>query len=451
MMVVVALVAQVSLFNPADFAYADADKNTRAQNQHVAEIDSLQQQLLATPGDVDVRLAFAFRLSWSGQLAKARQQALMVIDLAPAYWDAHLLVARIDGWTGHYNSARVRVAEVLRATPNNIEALTLSSDIELWAKQLAYARERTRAWMAVDDSAAPLYRAAQIASEEMHPLETRRWARRALERDPTHRGAWVLVDSTHVVRMISITEFEFFPIRENSTAVGETFTATLFPHASWSVSAAYDYQRRFGTDNHRARVGVAHRINQDLSVDGFIRAGSVVVVPQLTASVGGSLRFSDHYGLSLRYVGEKMPWPGQFHRLVSALSTSLPKGFSLEAEIDVGLLRYCRKNGFAQGARLRGSYQRGWFRAGVRYGIGTELDRAPLPPFLADRFGDDVCRAEGVEGVDISLRDTRAQSAAARVGIKHGNRYAIDVGYGLTLRLTGPAVHQTSLSLRFWY
>ena len=362
-----------------------------------------------------------------------------------------MLIARIDGWTRRYESARGRVAVVLRTEPKNLDALKLASDIELWSKQPARARVATTRWLAHDESAAPRFRVAEIASLEMHPLETRRWARRAIDVEPTHRRAWALLKSTHILRLVSTTDVEFFPIDDNATAIGETFSVILFPRAFWSVSAAYDYRLRFGTANHRGLLGVAHRLNPNLALDAFVRVGRTFVVPELTGSIGASVRFGQHYSAELRYLGEKMPWPGQLHRGVLSLGAALPSGFSIAARLEPGLLRYCGRNGIAQGAGLRGRFERSWFRASAQYAFGMELDRAPLPPFIDDRFGDDVCAADGTDGIDLELRDTRAQIASLSLGVLRGQRYAVDLGYSLTLRLTGEQVHQSSLSVSVSY
>ncbi len=426
-------------------AHADAERDTSE-----AEVVALRHRLSEQPGDVDTRFALALRLSWMGELAAARSEASAVIAAAPRYWDAHLLLGRVDAWSGHFDAARARVLAILDQDPGHVEARRLAVDIELWQERPKQAQARARDLVAVDDSAESRYASARAAALAMRPIEVRSWARRTMALKPKHAGARELLAAAYYVRLTSATEFELFPKGDNRFAIGELLLATLFPTAKWSVVAGYDYRLRFGTENHRGQLGGAYRLNSKMSIDGMVRGGSTVVVPELSAGLGFNLRRWQHYAFSVRYLGDKMPWPGQLHRIVLSAGAGLPAGFEVGARYEGGILRYCSVSDPVQSLTLRGDWSRGKFGAGLRYGFGMELDRAPLPPFLAERFGDDVCRSEGQDGVDLSLRDTRAQIAGGYVGYQHKQRFSLRLGYVANYRLTGDLIHAGALTLNVW-
>lgn len=431
------LVAAALIAVPAASAAGPAD-----------EIASLRRALEAEPDNLEIRLALARRLSWAGDREAARREAEAVSREAPRDADAQLLLARLDAWDGDYDSARRRLAHILAADPRRVDALALAADVELWAGSADAARRAAADLVAVDPGAGALFRRARAAALSMRPFETRRWALRVLGIDPRHRGARRLLDDTRVATISSSTEIEIFPAAPEPIAFGQTIRATLLPGGRWSASLGYEYRRRFATDNHLALLGVERRFSRRVDGRAFVRAGRAEVIPEITASATIGARVGDHYRLGLGYRFDKMPWPGHLHRAVADAGVGLPAGVELSARYFIGALRNCGATDLAQGVTLRGRLQRGRLWVGAVYAFGMELEQAPLPPFLEERFGDAVCQLAGDDGLD--LIDTRATSAGAELGWSYSRRFDIRGAYIHQYRHSGDRVHISSLGLRLW-
>ena len=88
-----------------------------ARSQTDRDLQQLRDRVRAQPSDLDLRLQLATKLSWRARRGEARLHALEVIRQAAHYWDAHVLVARLDAWDKNYAAARARLQTVLRAVP----------------------------------------------------------------------------------------------------------------------------------------------------------------------------------------------------------------------------------------------------------------------------------------------------------------------------------------------
>src|SRR5262245_5985333 len=111
-----------------------------ASEDRRAQIAALKKSLARSPGDLDTRLALARALAQDGARYAAYAEAERVVKAAPNYWEAHLLLAQIDGWEGRYDEAFTRLHTVLDKAPYLLEAVTMWADIALWAENGTEAR-----------------------------------------------------------------------------------------------------------------------------------------------------------------------------------------------------------------------------------------------------------------------------------------------------------------------
>lgn len=429
------------------FALVASSRATRAESELDVEIGELRDRLAADPDDLEVRLALAHRLAWAGERALARDHARRVAAAAPGDLDAQLLLARLDAWDGDYDAARRRLARVLAGQPRRPDALALRADIALWSGSAAAARRAAEALMAIDPGPASLFRRAQAAALAMRPLEIRRWARRTLAADPDHAGARALLRDSSAASVSATTEVEVFPFVPDSVAVAQAIVATALPRARWSYTLGYEYRWRFGTHNHRALVGLDHRFSPNLGAGLTVQGGATEVVPRLSVAPSVSAR-RGRVGFSGSYQLDVLPWPGQLHRAIGVVAVALPGDAWVSSRAFAGALRHCGQTDAVGSLEVRGRLRRGRLWLSAVGGYGLELDRAPLPPFLEDRFGDDVCLAVGELG--LSLPETRAALGGLELGWREDGRFEIRVGYTHQYRLSGDRVHLSFAGIRLW-
>lgn len=414
-----------------------------------AEIDALREQLRQHPRDVDIQLRLAFRLAWTDHRTEARALALEVLRRAPGYWDAHLLVARIDAWNGDHDAARARVKAVLAARPRWLEALSLAADIGLWSHHYIDAERAARAMIAIEPTADAYYRLAQIAHARMRLVDALELTGEALALDPDHAPSRRLRDDIALIRVIAGSSVDIFPIAQPEFRYGfsQSLAVSVFPRGRWSVSASYEYDHRFATDNHRIGLLADWRATDQLTLSAFARTGWVEVVPERTVFVSAVQELDPRFAAGVRYTYDGMKWPGQLHRFHLTSHAQVYDQLALGAELAAGALRHCGRSDFVQSVLVSGLYSRGRTSVGIRYAYGVEVERPPLPVYLEGRFGDDVCAADVEEGVT-EVITTRAHDVAAHAALTINRHLALRAGYGIQLRFSGEEVHMFHLVLR---
>ncbi|MCA9680159.1 MAG: hypothetical protein KC464_34320, partial [Myxococcales bacterium] len=347
-------------------------------------------------------------------------------------------LARLEGWDGQYDAARARVTRVLAAAPTRLDARLLQVDLALWARQASVAR-RLIAQLIVDGvgGAELLYRRAQLALLDHQPRRAYELASQVLELDPEHQGARAFRSSIQRFSIEAASEGEVYPDRFAArTALGETITVTLFPRATWSLTAAYEYRRRFGTDNHRVAIRGDWRARPDLALALYARAGAVEVVPRATILLDASWEPEGRWTAGGRYTYDRLPWDGDLHRVQASGGVALPWRLRLEAEVQGGVAASCGQVTGVWGARGRLWWTpRGW-ETSVSYGYGVEVDRAVVA---------DPCVLPGAGIVDVDVH-----AVGVTLGHQLGPKLLARLGYGVERRPDDVWVHLASVTLRAW-
>lgn len=424
-------------------AAALAPPAARAQPDLGAEIEALRAELAERPGDVDARLRLAFRLSWAGQAEAARSEALRVVEAAPRYWDAHVLIARVDAWQKRYADARARLAEVLAAAPELRAARLLAADVEIWARR----PEAARALLAPlpDDDPEALYRRALIARLRGNPWAVHRFAGALAASAPDDARAQRLLDDSTRLRAAGGLELEIFPdaMPADRLAYAAITGLGVFVTGDWSAGFGYEYRRRFSTDNHRVWLRSDWRASRSLGLMAFVRAGIVEVVPAITGIAQLEWAPSPALALRGRYVYDKMPWPGHLHRADLAADV-LVRG-SLHAELGAtgGVLAHCGERDLVGAGRggLRWQRPRWWLRG--EYAYGVELERPVLPGYLDGDAGAAFCDGPGAF---FDLVDVRAHQLAATFSWQIAPKLALRLGYAFQRRPT-TAAHMSAVGV----
>ncbi len=75
----------------------------------------------------------AQQLARQGKYKNSRLVAKQVLQAAPFYTDAAILIGRTYAWESNYDSAKVVLLPLVNTTPPNTEALLALADVELWA------------------------------------------------------------------------------------------------------------------------------------------------------------------------------------------------------------------------------------------------------------------------------------------------------------------------------
>lgn len=418
-----------------------------------AEVAALELELAENPKDVDLQLKLAFRLSWQNKPKQARTHAEAVLAIASEYWDAHVLLARLDAWTGRYKEAREHLRLVLAADAKNRDALLVKADVELWSKHYDRSEEAVLSLIELEPSADLYYRLAQIALIRMDPVRARGLANRALELDPDHARAKALRSDIQYLKFYATGQTEFYPaiVGEGRQAYSQSFVLSLMPGGSLGVALVYDFHRRFGTDNHRVGARINLRLSDDLILSTFLRGGKVLVLPDWSADIGFVYKLSSDFALGAKYNWDKMHWPGTLHRGTGSVSSQVSKAMLLEAEYFGGVMRHCGISEFVQGVALKSRWKISRLGLGFRYGFGTEVERPPLPAYLQGRLDEDFCLDDlgmEVDGSPLDLAETRAHDLGAEAALQITGSTVLQGGYGIQLRFDNSEVHIFHLSLQ---
>jgi YaiO family outer membrane protein len=91
--------------------------------------------------DIDKLFYEAKELTQQKSYTEARAKARIILNLAPYYQDARILIARSYAWEGNYDSARIEIKTVLQASPDYIDAILAAIDFEYWQKEYDKALE----------------------------------------------------------------------------------------------------------------------------------------------------------------------------------------------------------------------------------------------------------------------------------------------------------------------
>jgi tetratricopeptide (TPR) repeat protein len=115
--------------------------------QHQAALERIKWVLDRSPKNEDalrlwaqIQIAVAYKLSWkNASRDRARDMALEVVQAIHDYWDAHVLLSRIDLWDGRFEDAFVRISMVRAHQPNNDEVFLVWKQTRLAQAQQLWA------------------------------------------------------------------------------------------------------------------------------------------------------------------------------------------------------------------------------------------------------------------------------------------------------------------------
>ncbi len=334
-----------------------------------------------------------------------------MLDRAPDYGEAYVLLAQVTAWDHDYDGALAWLDALAARHPLDETQRLLRADIYLWAGRPAEAR-------AVLDTIHPIAFDVELVLHraEVEAADLRLWRAHALAaeilaHDPADLRALQIYGDTRRFLVGVESYLGWYPFDDPALrlATGAVATLVIFPLARFSVTAQYEYDYRFATHNHRPSLRADWRPTSSLTATVFARAGWVRVVP--VATLYGAVRWEPTPGayLGSRYTFDDMPWPGQLHRLTLEAGHDLPYRMRVDASVSAGLLDYCGRWQAIHGFDVQLSYVRPHWQVGVKFAQYSELDRPPLPAFLQGMYGADVCPA--VLGPNAGLLDLSSVKA----------------------------------------
>jgi tetratricopeptide (TPR) repeat protein len=304
------------------------------------------------PENADVVLRYAHVLAREGDLDTAAKYASRVIEMAPKYMDAHLLLARIDAWQQRYEAALERLSLILSHEPEHPEALQLKMDILLWMGDARSSAALIEERIAAEGESADLYYLlAQAEREQLKYLKAYKHAKKALALDPNHRGARAIVEETRLLTYTANHEIEYYDF-EGTVAGPDRFgyglnlAATLFTAARFSVTFLNEARYRFQTANNLAGLALTYRPARfmDLSLMGALGAPAEVV-SRVKAKATLRTDVTKRADVALSYGFDLLPWPdrdpGNLQRAFLDVGVNAHKRVRLGAGYTLGLLNYC--------------------------------------------------------------------------------------------------------------
>ncbi|MDJ0761701.1 MAG: hypothetical protein QNJ97_01835 [Myxococcota bacterium] len=424
--------------------------------------------------DVDARLKLAHQLAHEGAFGPAETHALAVIQQAPTYWDAYLLLARLNGWQKKYDKALEYIDVVTEKAPEYRGARLLKLDILIWSGNIPAAEALANSLIASGNESADIYyRRAQLARARLRYLSAYRLARTALKIDPFHQPAKQLVRDTRIVTVYLSNEFEVFSFpQDESTGTptdterqygyGLSITGQAWSRARFSVLVLNTFRSRYETLNNQLGLGLIFRptLTTDLVLRGTIGVPARVV-PKKTLHFSARQMVAKRLDFELSYTLDQLPWPQQdtavLQRPKVGAGVQLIDQIRLGAAYHMGLLSYCDKPvHVSHSGMVHGQWMGQKISVKAYYGYGEEHDKSDTgvvaPSTCAELAAFEAQYQNtrfGIIGIDI-------HSMGMQVSWQMARQYGLTGGYLLQLRrassntLTLPA-HVFNLGGSFWY
>ncbi|MCP4678861.1 MAG: hypothetical protein GY854_25910 [Deltaproteobacteria bacterium] len=418
------------------------------------EIEKLEAAVKESPRDADLKLHLALTFWRAGRTADAYRHAKEVVDLAPNYIDAHLLLARIDGISGRFDLALWRVNKVLKARPRLKEALKLKASLYLWSGRHEESGVVVDRLAEIDDNADVRYRRAQIAYDQMNYVRAYRHAREALEMDQGHKQAETMKVHTRLVQVDLASALEIFPSYEKNKrlAYGQTLVAAVLPRNLINGAVDYDYHHRFATHNHRFGLRLNWRPTKALTLSIYGRLGLVEVLPWLTVFGEIAYAFDGGFAIALLYTYDRMVWPGELSRIRASGVLPFSKKVRLEPAFELGVLTSCGEVASPTfGPRARLVYANDPFETYLQYAYGMELGRSEI-------VASDYCPGSNQSSTAPSaiptvnlLNETTYHDVAIGLQYKPWLHGSIRGGYGVQFRNNDTQAHMLHLAYRHWF
>lgn len=357
-----------------------------AGTAHPADRLELEQALERDPANVDIRFQLAQVLSRGGALKEAEAAAMEVVEAAPEYWDAHILLARIAGWTHEYDKALSRVETVRKAQPNNREAMMLKLDLLTWKGDMEAAGRLVDEIIAAGNNTAEIrYRKASIAKQELRNLSAYRHAKTALAIDPLHEPSMKIVQDTRLVTLYFGGNVEYFAYRNTDPGrkwgYGFDVAGQVFPRSRLSVSFIDTFRYRFQTVNNQVGLEGVFRPSSrfDLTLRGMLGAPAVVL-PRGTGFFSFRAELIRIMDVTASYRIEVLPWPvdrpGLLQRPALDFGVFAHRFLRFTAGYTLGLFHHCGEPVTVfHGARCGALFDNETISLSLSYGYGEEYDK----------------------------------------------------------------------------
>ena len=408
------------------------------------------------PEDVDARLRLAFHYSWKGDRKNARIEVERVLRTSPRYWDAHVLLARLDAWDRHYTRAVKRIGVLLPKLADRRPALHLLLDIYIWAHRPKLARRVATRLLKRDKTPELLYKLALIEQLDLNFLAAYRLAGEAIARARSHAGAERLRSDTKLLSVDVAYEAEIFPHLSGLYAHshGIVTTAAIMPRSWLSFTVLDEYRWRFATHNHRLILQADWRVDRELQLSLFGGFGLPAhAVPKLTLGGAAAMPLGAGFDGIVSYTYDKPAWGGHLHRIRFDFGAQLPLGFRVETAYIAGLVSRCGAVDPLHGVLLRTYWLSPRLEAYLQYGFGMEFDRPLVRGDQLDLFSGEGCpSADAPVGTEpLALDELRGHTVGFQVLYRFTRRFLLRAGYNLQLRFDGSSAHMPHLACRFWF
>ncbi len=351
----------------------------------------LEQALARDPANVDIEFHLALVLAREGALKDAEAAAMKVVEAAPEYWDAHILLARIAGWKKEYDKALSRLEIVLKNHPDHREAVLLKLDILTWKEDTDAAGHLVDNLLAAGNVTADLYfRKAQIAKQELSYLTAYRLAQTALTLDPLHEPSKEIVQNTRLVAVYFNNEVEYFGYRNTPLGkkwgYGFSVAGQVLPRSRISGTVIDIFRYRFQTVNNQVGLeGVFRPTSRiDLTLRGMLGAPAVVL-PRGTGFFSIRTELVKRLDATLSYQLDVLSWPvdrpGLLQRPALDVGVLVHRYVRLGAGYTLGLFHYCGEPvSIFHGGRCSALFDNERFSFSLSYGYGEEYEQNEALP-----------------------------------------------------------------------
>jgi YaiO family outer membrane protein len=172
----------------------------------------------------------ARELAYHKLYVKARNKARIIVQNAPNYHDARILIARTFAWESQFDSARLEINKVLEIAPDYRDASNAAADIEYWAGNNEKALELVnKELVKYPDDKELLQKKAQILMAMGREKEAREILANIIQQNPYNY---------EVIRMLSgLKKYKNRLIFEHTLDIFEK------PYAYALQTASIQYQR----------------------------------------------------------------------------------------------------------------------------------------------------------------------------------------------------------------
>jgi tetratricopeptide (TPR) repeat protein len=175
----------------AAYAHFLAARLAHHEGEHRRSVESLQLALISDPEDAYLITSLAEEYARLGDMDHAERELRRVIERAPNYHPAHLLMSRVLLETKRYTRARVHLKRAMRLRPRDPDAYLVLTQLELELDRRDEAERAVEALAHAVPGEILGYKRLGIAlAERGDLLRSERLLRKALAADPGDFELW---------------------------------------------------------------------------------------------------------------------------------------------------------------------------------------------------------------------------------------------------------------------